>query len=199
MQGCGKGGELSLRGSSGLSGHHLGQTSGASTCSGPTSCRGRALGQRVARTHSRCLRLTGPQPRRTSTSCATGRPWSTLAALTTMQRNYRSPLLRCPYLGLRRGPSSSEPYRPSSSPPAQMLLLAEHSPPGSQRVRNIATPNGEPRTSLGEWVGRQAGAVARLCPPVPPGACFELSVPLLRFSCFFSWGGDGGKVSFFIH
>lgn len=60
VQGRGRGGELSLRGSSGLPGHHLGQTSGASACSGPTSCRGRALGQRVARTHSCCLRLTSP-------------------------------------------------------------------------------------------------------------------------------------------
>lgn len=63
-----------------------------------------------------------------------------------MQRNYCSPLLRRSPEGLRRGPSSSEPYRPSSSPPARMLLPAEHSPLGSQHFGNIATPVREPRT-----------------------------------------------------
>lgn len=63
-----------------------------------------------------------------------------------MQRNYCSPLLRRSPGGLRRGPSSSEPYRPSSSPPARMLLPAEHSPLGSQHFGNIATAVREPRT-----------------------------------------------------
>lgn len=137
-------------------------------------------------------------PGRTSTSCATAQPWSTSAALTTMQRNYRPPSSAAPAWGLWRGPSSSEPYRPSSSPPARMLLLAEHSPLRSQRFRNIATPDGEPSTPLGEGAGGQAGAGPSL-PPRPAPSRFEFSVPLPRFSCFFSWGGMGAKPPFFIH
>lgn len=76
-----------------------------------------------------------------------------------MQRNYCSPLLRRSPEGLRRGPSSSEPYRPSSSPPARMLLPAEHSPLGSQHFGNIATPVREPRTP-----GQVGGLAAWLWP-----------------------------------
>lgn len=104
--------------------------------------------------------LTGPLSRRTSTSCATARPWSTSAALTTMQRNYRPLSSATPAWGLRRGPSSSEPYRPSSSPPARMLL-------GPQHFRNIATPHREPRTALGEGAGQQAGTTALFLPSRP--------------------------------
>ena len=132
-----------------------------------------------------------PCPGRTSTSCATVQPWSTSAALITMQRNYRSLSFAAPAWGLRRGPSSSEPYRPSSSPSARMPLLAEHSPPGSQRFRNIATPN-SPETP-GEGVGQQA---AHLYPPGLPGAHWN-SVPRPHVSCFFSWGGDGARPPFY--
>lgn len=137
--------------------------------------------------------LTGPLSHRTSTSCATARPWSTSAALTTMQRNYRPLSSATPAWGLRRGLSSSEPYRPSSSPPARMLL-------GPQHFRNIATPHREPRTALGEGVGPQAGATARSLSAARPAPeplrtlCSADAVLMLLMG----WG-DGSKASLFIH
>ena len=127
--------------------------------------------------------LTGPLSRRTSISCATARPWSTSEALTTMQRNYRPLSSATPTWGLRRGLSSSEPYRPSSSPPARMLL-------GPQHFRNIATLHREPRTALGKGVGPQAGTTAwslstRPAPEPLRTLCSAAAVLMLLMG----WGG----------
>ena len=135
--------------------------------------------------------LTGPLSCRTSISCATARPWSTSAALTTMQRNYRPLSSATPAWGLRRGLSSSEPYRPSSSPPARMLL-------GPQHFRNMATPHREPRTALGEGVGPQAGATvqslsARPAPEPLRTLCSAAAVLMLLIG----WGGWERSLPFY--
>lgn len=122
------------------------------------------------------------------------RPWSTSAALITMQRNYCSPLLRCSPEGLRRGPSSSEPYRPSSSPPARMLLPAEHSPLGSQHFGKHCHTS---QRAQNTWASRRTGSLALgPCPPGPNGAPLQALCSAPRFSCF-SWGGKGGKAPTF--
>lgn len=68
----------------------------------PTSCS-ECPWQCVGVPAGTALTDPAPCPGRTSTSCATAQPWSTSAALTTMQRNYRPPLLRCPDLGAPEG------------------------------------------------------------------------------------------------
>lgn len=113
-----------------------------------------------------------------------------------MQRNYCSPLLRRSPEGLRRGPSSSEPYRPSSSPPARMLLPAEHSPLGSQHFGNIATPVREPRTP--GQVGGLAAWLWALVHRAQVEPCFKLSVQL-RDSHASHGVGKGAEPPRFIH
>lgn len=111
-----------------------------------------------------------------------------------MQRNYCSPLLRRSPKGLRRGPSSSEPYQPSSSPPARMLLPAEHSPLGSQHFGEHCHTS---QRAQNTWASRRTGSLA--LGPRPPGQVeprFKLSVQL-RDSHASHGVGKGGKAPTF--
>lgn len=112
-----------------------------------------------------------------------------------MQRNYCSPLLRRSPAGLRRGPSSSEPYQPSSSPPARMLLPAEHSPLGSQHFGEHCHTS---QRAQNTWASRRTGSLA--LGPRPPGQVeprFKLSVQLRVLMLLMGW--ERGQSPHFLY
>lgn len=90
-----------------------------------------------------------------------------------------------PAWGLRRGPSSSEPYRPWSSPPAQMLSQAEHSPLGSQSFRST--------TPTGEWADRRAGPLSVHQAHLEPASSSLFAAAFLML-LLMGWGGGTGLL-----
>lgn len=114
-----------------------------------------------------------PLSGRTSTSCATVRPWSTSAALTTMQRNYRSP-------------SSAAPYRGSRGDPAPLSHTTIVQPSCTDAAASRAQPTGHTHVS-----GTPSTELPRRQAPRPVSQRGYVS-----HASFMGWGWGN---TFFIH